>query len=255
MQSSTQLVASNNAAWFKTWFDSSFYHALYANRNETEAADFIDELIAELQPWVNSRMLDLGCGAGRHAKQLASKGHHVTGFDLAFSSIQTARKFETGNLHFYQRDMRVPFGKNHFDYVFNFFTSFGYFESEAENQNVIRNIHSALKSGGTLVLDYLNVDYAEERSIPKEEKEIDGIIYHITRWADENHFFKRIVIDNIQSTGQFEYTEKVAKLRLADFERLFICNGLQLQKVYGDYYLKEYDIQNSPRLILKATKR
>lgn len=255
MKNLAGLVTTNNPVWFKKWFDSSFYHQLYANRDEKEAANFIDRLLSELQPSPNSRMLDLGCGMGRHSKFLASKGFSVTGLDLASSSIRSAKKFETSSLQFYQHDMRLPFGKNYFDFVFNFFTSFGYFGSEAENHNVIRNISNALKRGGMIMMDYLNVSYSEERMVSKEEREIDGIDYHISRWMDDKHFYKKIVIDAIQAEGPFEYTEQVAKLYKHDFDYMFDCHGLRLQKVYGDYWLNEYDANASPRLILVAEKK
>ena len=52
--------------------------------------------------------------------------------------------------------MRLPFRVNYFDLVFNFFTSFGYFETARENDNALRTLKNALRPGGRLVLDYLN---------------------------------------------------------------------------------------------------
>jgi SAM-dependent methyltransferase len=241
-----------NRAWFKRWFDSAFYHQLYANRDEKEASAFIDELVNELQPTANSRMLDLGCGSGRHSKYLASKGFDVTGIDLAASSIRQAKRWEADSLHFYRHDMRVPFGKSTFDYVFNFFTSFGYFDDSSEDHKVVNNIHSALKPGGILVMDYINSTYSEKKLVPVEQKEIDGIIYNIARWTNDTHFFKKIGIENMGDP--VEHTERVKKFSVADFINLFDCNGLHLEKVYGDYYLNAYDAQTSPRLILIAKK-
>ena len=106
--------------WFKTWFNSKYYHQLYRHRDGKEAQCFIDALLNELSPPQNSSMLDAGCGSGRHSKYLASKGFNVTGFDLALSSIMEATKYAKENLHFYQHDMRLPFGKEKFDYIFNF---------------------------------------------------------------------------------------------------------------------------------------
>ena len=253
MKNTIELKSINDPAWFKHWFDSVFYHHLYSNRSEREARDFIDALLDELTPAANSFMLDLGCGAGRHAKYLASKAFNVTGLDLSASSIRTAKKLERPNLHFATHDMRDPFGRNRFDYVFNFFTSFGYFKNDEENHQVIRNVHDSLKPGGLLVLDYLNVGFAEQRIVAEEAKEIDGIIYRISRWTDEKFFYKKIRIDNMPGS-QSEFIEQVAKLDLNDFDYLFERNGLQLEKVYGDYRLNEYDSKSSPRMILMGRK-
>jgi len=253
MKNTIELKTISNPVWFKQWFDSVFYHHLYSNRSENEARDFIDRLLDELTPAANTFMLDLGCGSGRHAKYLASKAFNVTGLDLSASSIRTAKKSERPNLHFATHDMRDPFGKNCFDYVFNFFTSFGYFENEEENHQVIRNIHDSLKPGGLLALDYLNVGFAEQHLVAEEAKEIDGIVYRISRWTDEKFFYKKIMIDNMPA-GQSEFIEQVAKLDLNDFDYLFERNGLQLEKVYGDYSLNEYDSKSSPRMILMGRK-
>ena len=236
-------------SWFSKWFDSSFYHQLYANRDENEAKAFIDELLLELQPVEAASMLDLGCGSGRHARYLASNGFNVTGIDLASSSIRTAKQSKMENLQFYRHDMRVPFGNDRYDFVFNFFTSFGYFKEDRENLQIVRNIFNSLKPGGMVVFDYMNAAYASSRLIASEQKEIDGISYDITRWEDETNIYKKIQVGNLH-----EFTEQVQKFTIFDFDCMFRKAGLQLQKVYGDYELGEYDRETSPRLILLAKK-
>lgn len=249
-----KIVKIDSTGWFKNWFDSSFYHQLYANRDEKEAAGFIDALLEKLQPATGAQMLDLGCGNGRHCKYLAGKGFCVTGIDLASSSIRSAKKWETQQLQFHCQDMRMPFGKNCFDHVFSFFTSFGYFKTREEDDQVIRNIVSSLKHDGVLVMDYINSPHAANKLVPAETKEIDGVIYHITRRVDETHFFKKIVIEDIRPGKPFEYTEQVKKFSLDDFDQLFKRNGLKLQQVYGDYELNLYNRDSSPRMILIAEK-
>jgi 2-polyprenyl-3-methyl-5-hydroxy-6-metoxy-1,4-benzoquinol methylase len=241
--------------WFKHWFDSSFYRRLYANRDENEASGFVDELLKELQPAPGSQILDLGCGNGRHSKHLASKGFHVTGLDLASSSITIAKRSETPNLKFSCHDMRVPFGKNCFHYIFNFFTSFGYFKTSAEDDKVISNMAQALKPGGTLVMDYINSSFAEKNLIPAETKENDGIRYFITRWTDEKYFFKKIAIENTGSTIPVEFTEQVKKFSPDELCNLMAKHNLHVEKVYGDYALNEYNSETSARMILFAKKK
>ena len=240
--------------WFENWFNSPYYHKLYFQRDEEEAAAFIDRLIDHLQPKRGSLMLDVACGRGRHAQQLASKGFDVTGIDLSADSIAVAKELENEHLQFFQHDMRLPFRINYFDYVFNFFTSFGYFRTERENFNAIRTMASALKDGGILVMDYLNVHYAEDHLVHKSEIEVDGVLYYITKWYDESHFYKRIIIEDEELDEPLEYTEKVAKFVLGDFNDMFAFHNLQVQEVFGDYQFNKYDVKKSPRLIMIAKK-
>ncbi|MBS1564938.1 MAG: class I SAM-dependent methyltransferase [Bacteroidetes bacterium] len=240
--------------WFKEWFNSPYYHQLYFNRDEKEAAAFIQLLIKHLQPFPDARMLDIACGRGRHSKMLAAAGFDVTGIDLSPASIAFAQSFETEKLHFFQHDMRLPFWMNYFDFAFNFFTSFGYFRTEREHYNVVRTIAGALKPGGTLVLDYLNVHYAEDHLVHKMDKERDGVNYHLTKWFDETHFHKKITVEDDELDHPLHFSETVAKFSLGDFNDMFSYHRLQLQEVYGDYQLGSYDVRKSPRLIMIAKK-
>ncbi len=242
------------ATWFKDWFNSPYYHQLYFKRDETEAANFINALIDHLKPPPHASMLDVACGKGRHSIQLAGKGYQVTGIDLSTDSISEAKHFESDNLEFFVHDMRLPFRMNYFDYAFNFFTSFGYFKTRREHDNSIRTIAQSLKAGGIFVLDYLNVHYAEDHLVHKIEKEIDDVNYYITKWYDEDHFYKKIVVEDEVLEEPLVFTEEVAKFNLGDFTDMFSYHGLQVQEVFGDYNFNGYDIRKSPRLLMIAKK-
>ncbi len=241
-------------SWFKDWFNSPYYHQLYFNRDEKEAAAFIDHLIEHLQPAKGASMLDVACGKGRHSIHLAQKGFDVTGIDLSADSIREALTHEADNLHFYTHDMRLPFRINYFDYAFNFFTSFGYFKTRREHDNAIRTIAQAIKASGIFVMDFLNVHYAEDNLQHQFEKEIDGVNYFITKWFDETHFYKKIQVEDEALSEPLVYTEKVAKFSLGDFTEMFAYQGLQIQEVFGDYNFTGYDVRKSPRLIMIAKK-
>ena len=249
----TTTQTTRRPEWFASWFDSPHYHKLYASRDEEEAARAVDALLGCLRLRPAARVLDLGCGAGRHSAYLASKGLHVTGLDLAASSIREAGKRAHRRLRFRRHDMRVPFGRRAYDCVFNFFTSFGYFTEPGEHAAVVRNMAGALRPGGVLVLDYLNARHAEARIVSDEMKAIDGVSYRLTRWSDARHFFKRIIIDT-GTAEPLEYVERVAKFTLQDFEGMFARQGLVIDRMYGDYGLSAYDDVSSPRMILVARK-
>jgi SAM-dependent methyltransferase len=240
--------------WFKDWFNSPYYHQLYFNRDDREAAAFIDKLINYLKPAPDSSMLDVACGKGRHSIQLAGKGFDVTGIDLSDDSINEALQSQTESLHFYKHDMRLPFWINYFDYAFNFFTSFGYFKTRREHDNAIRTIAQAIKKDGIFVMDFLNVHYAEDHLIHQSEKEIDGINFIITKWYDETHFYKKIIVEDECLREPIIHTEKVAKFSLGDFTEMFAYQRLQIQEVFGDYNFGNYDVKKSPRMLMIAKK-
>jgi 2-polyprenyl-3-methyl-5-hydroxy-6-metoxy-1,4-benzoquinol methylase len=240
--------------WYKDWFNSIYYHKLYFDRDETEAEGFISRLLQHMQPLPGSRMLDVACGRGRHSRFLASQGFDVSGIDISFDSIGYAKQYEGESLHFYQHDMRLPFWINYFDYAFNFFTSFGYFNTRREHDDAVRTVAQSLKPGGTLLFDYLNVHYIEDRLVPNETKIIDGTTYEIHRWQDANFFYKRITVNDKNLSNPIDHTEKVAKFSLGDFTEMLAYQRMQVQEVFGDYELNGYDVRKTPRLIVTAKR-
>ncbi|MFT3843899.1 MAG: class I SAM-dependent methyltransferase [Lacibacter sp.] len=250
-----KLHEQNKQSWYREWFNSPYYHQLYFNRNEQEAAVFIDELLTKLHPPENAKILDVGCGRGRHSIHLASKGFFVTGIDISADSITEAKKHESENLEFYVHDMRLPYRMNYYDYAFNCFTSFGFFRTRREHDNAIRTIAGSLKHNGIFVIDYLNAHYIENHLQYKSEIEKDGVNFQITRWLDENYFYKKIVVEDENRLDEpLEFTEQVAKFSLGDFNDMLSYHDLQIQEVYGSYTFEPYHITNSPRLIIVAKK-
>lgn len=240
--------------WYKDWFSSPFYHKLYFERDDKEAEAFILKLIDHLKPAMGSYILDVACGRGRHSRILAQKGFYVTGIDLSFESIAYAKKSGDDNPEFYQHDMRLPFRINYFDYAFNFFTSFGYFRTRREHDDTMRTIANGLKPNGIFVIDYLNAHYAEDHMLHHEEKKINGTNYEIHRWHDETHFYKKIIIDDSRVLQPLSFTEKVCKFSFGDLNDMLSFQGLQVQEVFGDYQLGNYDTKSKPRMIIVAKK-
>lgn len=240
--------------WFKDWFNSPYYHLLYSNRDEKEAASFIDKLVDYLHPAPGAAMLDVACGRGRHAKYLADKGFTVTGIDLSEESIAAARKLENDHLSFFQHDMRLPFRINYFDVVFNFFTSFGYFETRHENDNALRTLANCLKPGGRLVLDYLNSTYVAAHLVKEEVKETGNVVFDIHREVSKGKFLKQINILDKKQLLRTSYTESVSAFTRKDFEEMFALQGMTITDIFGDYHFNAFDEQHSPRLVIIAQK-
>lgn len=239
---------------YRQWFNSPYYHLLYGHHNQREATVFIDKLIQYLQPAPSATMLDVACGKGRHARELAALGYEVTGIDLSEHSILKAKKWENEHLSFYQHDMRLPFWIHYFDDVFNFFTSFGYFDTDRENSNALRSMCHALKTGGILVMDYMNGQYVKEHLVADEVKIIRGVEFVIHREYQEGYFFKNMRISDIVQLRDLEFTERVRDFNRKDFEAMLRYQNMRLLEIFGDYHFNTWDPALSPRLIMVAKR-
>ena len=104
------------------------------------------------------------------------------------------------------------------------------------------------------VLDYLNAHYTEDHLVHKSELQIDDVTYFITKWFDETHFYKKIIIEDEGLKKPLEYQEKVTKFSLGDFTEMLAYHKLQVQEVFGDYKFNSYHIKNSPRMLIISKK-
>lgn len=236
--------------WFTHWFDTPYYALLYQQRDEREAAEFIAALVAQLKLKPGSRVLDIGCGRGRHALALYALGFEVSGIDLSPSAIEEARLHETDRLKFVRADMRSFDLGQSFDLVINLFTSFGYFQTAEDNLAVLRRVRSHLKAGGIFVLDYLNAEKVSAELVAHEHREAGGVSFDIRRRLEPGHIVKEINIT--EDTGSHSYTEKVQLFDREQLTAMLTSAGLAPFAFFGDYHLHTFDVLTSPRLILAA---
>lgn len=239
--------------WFKSWFDSPYYHLLYNHRDYAEAERFINNLFQHLQLPLHSTILDLACGKGRHAQQIHNLGYNVVGVDLSPQSIKSANTKATEELSFQTGDMRdLPFSSE-FNLVVNLFTSFGYFQQEGDNIKVIESISKSLKQEGILVLDYLNVAKIQH-TLPTQEIVIRGEIdFDVSKKLENGFIVKTIQFED--DSEQYNFQEHVKMFLKADFESIFNANGFVIESIFGDYDLNSFDVNTSDRLILVAKKK
>ena len=147
-------------AWYEEFFGEDYmrFHLLGDGKYERAQGecDFVVSAL-ELQP--RARLLDLCCGQGRHAVELAKRGFRVTGFDLSeyLLGLAKERAGEAGvDVEFVRGDMRELPWDNEFDAVINMFTSFGYLESDEEDERALQAARAALLPGGLLLVDHHN---------------------------------------------------------------------------------------------------
>ena len=240
-------MKQSEAKWYKTWFDTPYYHILYKNRDDKEAKNFMAKLTSFLDLEPKSHVLDVACGRGRHAVYLNRMGFHVTGIDLSQNNIDYAKQFENDNLKFVLHDMCQPIG-NTYDAVLNLFTSFGYFEKDQYNINAIKAMKSNMKPHAYGVIDFLNVNKAIENLKKHETKSLQGIEFKIKKWVEDDYIFKKISFED--NDEEHNYIERLKCIDLELFKYYFKKAGVKIKYTFGNYGLDNFNPDSSDRLIL-----
>ncbi len=243
------------SAWYEEWFDQEEYDVVYKKRDEDDARRLLALIERVTEADRGARVLDMACGRGRHALLLARRGFRVTGIDLSPRAIETARQMaarESLSIHFETGDMRDSPCAGCFDLVVNLFTSFGYFDDDAENARAVHAMAESLVEGGWLVQDFMNGDYWSTHFVPYDERSEDGMLLKQRRWVESGRLNKEITIVREDGPEQ-TFNESVRLFGLNDFERMYTAAGLKIEHVFGDSDGRRYD-DESKRLIIFSRK-
>jgi SAM-dependent methyltransferase len=246
------------AQWYREFFDDLYlrvYQPLEAPEQVRREVDFI---VKALDLPAEAKVLDLCCGQGRHSLELARRGFQVVGVDLSEALLYAARKraeSEGLSVTFLHCDMREIDFADEFDAVINMFTSFGYLESEAEDEKVLGKVAQALKSGGKFLLDVVNRDRlvrdfqarewhaADEGWLVLEERTFDHLSGRMeTRWVC-------VARDGVR----YERLSSVRLYTTSELRTMLERAGLKVTNLFGDYDGSPYS-WDSQRLIVVSCK-
>ncbi len=149
--------------WWEELFDEDFSRALprLTDAQISREVDFIEESLS-VAP--GATVLDLGCGNGQHAVELAGRGYGVVGYDLSLHQLALAADIaqeRSQKLNLLQGDMRELAFEETFDGIYCWNTTFGYFE-EDKNAAVAQSVYQALKPGGMVLVDVCNRDFVAQ---------------------------------------------------------------------------------------------
>ena len=206
-------------------------------------------LLARALPWrAGWRVLDVGCGAGRHAAALVAAGARPVGLDLSRALLRRAR---AAGVPLVRADMRrLPVRAGSMDLVVNLFTSFGYFEREEDHAQVLGGIGVCLADGGWFAMDFLNADTVRRGLVADEEQVLGTGRARIRRELVEGG---RRVVKTIEVPDGRRFVERVRLFQPEELETMLDAAGLSVQDRFGDYDGGPLRA-GSPRTILLARR-
>jgi len=141
--------------WWETFFHGvalDFWRAAISDQQTLAEANFIQE---QLKVGASSEVLDVPCGNGRLALELAKRGLKLTAVDFAAEFIDEAKRNSAERsleIEWHQRDMRDLPWTSRFDGAFCFGNSFGYMD-DAANEEFLNSLFKTLKPGARFILD------------------------------------------------------------------------------------------------------
>jgi SAM-dependent methyltransferase len=229
--------------WFEEWFGEE-YLQLYPHRDDAEAERAV-ALIRERTGFVPGwRVLDVACGAGRHARAFEAAGARCVGLDLSAALLRVARTATGAPL--VRADMRaLPIRTASMDLTVNLFTSFGYFEDDDEHARALAEMVATLRPAGWFVIDFLNAGAVRARLVPKETLRLNGTPVEVERSVSVDG---RYVCKTIR-TGHGRFTERVRLFGAEEIEAMLGRAGVTVRQRYGDYHAARLS-SGSPRTIL-----
>lgn len=160
-------------------FWSAVEPVLFDEDRLASAPGEVEAIIGLLGLAPGARVLDLCCGPGRHAVELARRGHQVTGVDRNPVYLERARVAAEAagvELELVEQDMRRFARPQGFDAVINMFTSYGYFERDEENLQVAQNIQRSLRPGGVALIESVGKEVVARSFQPRWWSETNGVL-------------------------------------------------------------------------------
>ena len=238
-------------SWFQTWFNET-YKSLYPHRDSREAEAQARFVLRKLPVTPEWRILDVGCGSGRHLEFLRKQGFsHCLGLDLSLPLLRDAR---AAGQPVARGDMRhLPFRREGFDLVTSFFTSFGYFATFAEDVEALAQMVSLLKPGGYLFLDLINKAHLVKHLVASDSRMVDGATVSQKRRIEPQSLgpasvvVKEIEILRPDGAGE-SYQERVRLYESDDILALAARFSLTHEATFGDETGCAYRGDASPRM-------
>lgn len=253
-------AAGTKVPWYQDFFDEDYmrFHVKGGAGLVEQAPLQCDFVVKALGVKPGDRVLDLCCGQGRHAVELARRGFEVSAVDLSDYLLGLARTAaaEAGvAVQFHRRDMRDLPWENRFDAVINMWTAFGYLETDEEDEKVLAAICRALRPGGRLLLHLPNRDFFRKIIADRQRTWFaheEHLVLDEHTWDEEGRRL-RLQRTIITPDGSRRYkSHDLREYTHAEIMEMLARAGLQWRRTFADFDCSEFTPESKGMLIVAS---
>lgn len=225
-----------NSHWYKTFFHGAALELWRRAATPEMTREETDYLLSQLSAPPGGNLLDVPCGNGRHALEMASRGFRVTGLDISPDFIAEANAASASRglaATFHHGDMReIPSGEP-FDGAWCLGNSFGYLTHEGTRE-FLKSVGSALRTGARFILE---TRMTAECFLPKfqQKREMQVGDIKVTVHNSYDAAQSRLSTDYVfEQSGKSETHSSVHQIYTAgEIRRLLSDAGLETLTVHG----------------------
>ena len=228
------------------WYRDAFHAGTASLPRSEHTEEDVDLVLAALEPPPGARILDLACGAGRHAIELARRGFEVVGVDISAELIEVAvaeAELQEVDTEFIQADLRDLTFADEFEVVLNLHDgAIGYFEDDEQNHRTFETIARALRGGGRNLAQVPSASFAGEH-VPERTWKLGSKQIELLerRWSEDERYAEGdllVILLDDPGAGLAPITFRQRIYTLGELFETYASVGMTLREVIDDSSLR-----------------
>ncbi len=244
--------------WLSGFFDGAMAQVLFDPKRVKAARAEVKAMLRLARLKRGARVLDAACGTGRHSLEFARRGYAVTGVDATAAYVaaaaRQAKREKLKGIVFKKGDLRrLQRYRGAFDLTVNLFTSFGYYRTEKDNFEVLKQLSASLRPGGRLIMDLNPRESVESAFKPKDWQAVEGgYLMEKREWKDHG---RRLSNEWILALGKGRPKRlrwEIQLYTLPELKALFRRAGLKKIRTFRDFAGNAWRLGD--RLVITGTK-
>lgn len=214
---------------------SKYYNLLYQDKNYPEETTYILNLIKKFAPDA-AKILELGCGTGKHAKLLEQNGFDILGVDMSETMLEEAQKMgvncQLGDVRFFRC-------KKKFDVILSLFHVVSYQITDEDILNIFKTAASHLEKNGVFIFDLWYKSAVLAQIPEKRVKEMENDEIEVIRYCSPNHIIEKSIVEVFYDIEIFDKLNKKTEK----------INEKHSMRYFSEDEIKNYAAQNDINII------